>query len=102
MRISDRNDHRIIKLVKKILSISLALLTGAVIYICAYITLFGLVDVTTKSDIIVVPGNTVNPDGSLSPRLRARIDKAIELFKDGKGNYLFVGGALGKEGIDES
>jgi vancomycin permeability regulator SanA len=84
---------------KQIISATFAVI---IVYLCAYIILFGLYDVTPKSDLIVVPGNTVNPDGSLSLRLRARMDRAIKLFKDEKGTYLLVSGATGEEGVEES
>ena len=84
---------------KQLLSLTFAII---IIWLFAYIILFGLYDVTPKSDVIVVAGNTVTPDGSLSPRLRARMDRAIKLFKDEKGTYLFVSGATGEEGVEES
>lgn len=87
---------------KKTYSIIAATFTVIVICLLAYITLFGLYDVTPKSDLIVVLGNEVNADGSLSPRLRARMDKAIQLFNDGKGRWLFVSGAVGAAGVEES
>jgi len=70
--------------------------------IASYITWYGLRDDVAHSDLIVVFGNTVNSDGSLSPRLKARMDKGIALFKQGRGTYMFVSGALGLEGVEES
>lgn len=62
----------------------------------------GLRDRVTSADIVVVPGNTVNPDGSLSPRLHARLDAALALYTAGHCHLLFVSGAIGKEGVDEA
>lgn len=45
----------------------------------------GLSDTGSRADIAVVLGNKVNEDGSLSDRLRARLDKAVELFGCRKG-----------------
>ncbi|AHJ98067.1 YdcF family protein [Hymenobacter swuensis] len=50
------------------------------------------------ADCLVVPGNTVNPDGSLSPRLRARLDEALRLYRTGLSPLIFVSGGLGREG----
>ena len=58
----------------------------------------GLVDETQKTEIAVVFGNKVNEDGSLSLRLKARLDKGIELYNSKKITRLFVTGGLGKEG----
>lgn len=58
----------------------------------------GLNDESTHSELAVIFGNTVNEDGSPSPRLKARLDKAIELFKNRKVKKLCVSGGLGKEG----
>lgn len=58
----------------------------------------GLTDDNANFDVGVIFGNTVNRDGSLSPRLKARLDKGIELFNQQKVDRLFVSGGLGKEG----
>ncbi|QJX48840.1 YdcF family protein [Hymenobacter taeanensis] len=58
----------------------------------------GLLDTTEPADCLVVLGNTVNADGSLSARLQARLDKALELYKAGVSPLIFVSGGLGKEG----
>ncbi|MCJ8291388.1 MAG: YdcF family protein [Crocinitomicaceae bacterium] len=58
----------------------------------------GLVDETQKTEVAVIFGNTVNVDGSLSPRLKKRLDKGIELYNSQKVSKLFVSGGLGKEG----
>jgi vancomycin permeability regulator SanA len=78
------------------------ILLAALVSLAGYIALFGLHDSIEKADVIVIFGNTVNSDGSLSKRLRARMDRGIELFKEGKGDYVLVSGALGKEGVEES
>lgn len=61
-------------------------------------TLFGIHDDIARSDVIVVLGNTVNIDGTPSDRLRARLDKAVELYQAGAAPYVIVSGGLGKEG----
>jgi vancomycin permeability regulator SanA len=62
----------------------------------------GLNDHVTNADLIVVPGNTVLPDGTPSPRLRARLDAALHLFRQGRAPLIFVSGGMGKEGFDEA
>jgi vancomycin permeability regulator SanA len=64
----------------------------------AVITIDGLNDELEKSDCILVLGNKVNEDGSLSGRLKARLDKALELYNQGMAAKIIVSGGLGKEG----
>jgi vancomycin permeability regulator SanA len=58
----------------------------------------GLTDDNMKSDVGVIFGNKVNPDGSLSERLQKRLDKGIELYNDSLIRLIVVSGGLGKEG----
>ncbi|RSK34489.1 YdcF family protein [Hymenobacter metallilatus] len=80
-------------------------LTGGVFLLLIFhatgITLDALTDQARPADCLVVPGNTVNPDGSLSPRLEARLDEALRLYRAGVSRYIFVSGGLGKEGYYE-
>ena len=62
----------------------------------------GHLDNYTKSDIGVVLGNKVNSDGTLSPRLKGRLTKAYELFKNQVTERIIVSGGIGIEGIDEA
>ena len=61
----------------------------------------GLTDENTKTDVAVIYGNTVHEDGSLSERLKARLDRGIQLYTDSLTDLLFVSGGLGKEGFYE-
>lgn len=61
----------------------------------------GLVNEENSSEIAVIFGNKVNEDGSLSTRLKARLDKGIELYESKKVSNLFVSGGLGKKGHPE-
>src|SRR5665213_1049418 len=54
-----------------------------------------------KADIALVLGNKVNSDGSLSPRLKARLDTAVSLFQKGYFQKIIVSGGTGKEGFPE-
>lgn len=62
----------------------------------------GLHDDVRPADLGVVLGNTVYPDGTLSPRLAARLDRALELHREGVFHLVLVSGAIGEEGRDEA
>ncbi len=66
------------------------------------IVVTGLNDEIADADVIIVPGNTVAPDGTPSPRLRARLDVAVSLFHDHRAPIIFVSGGEGREGFDEA
>ena len=69
----------------------------------AAIAVIGLRDHTSNTaDIIVVPGNTVHADGTLSRRLQSRLDAAIGLLREGRAPTIFVSGGIGREGHDEA
>jgi vancomycin permeability regulator SanA len=77
-----------------------------IVFICiAYaivIVLFGHVDSVRPADMCVVLGNKVNPDSSLSPRLKARLDRCISLYNAGLFCKVIVSGGIGKEGVNEA
>ncbi len=58
----------------------------------------GLTDEEEKTEVLVILGNKVNRDGSLSLRLKARLDKGLALYDQGIAPIIFVSGGLGKEG----
>lgn len=62
----------------------------------------GLHDNIARADMGLVLGNTVLPDGIPSPRLAARLDRAIELYQEGRFGIILASGARGKEGHDEA
>lgn len=66
-----------------------------------YVVYDGLTDTQQQADLAVVFGNKVNEDGTLSPRLKARLDKSIELYQKKKVRTILVSGGLGKEGYWE-
>jgi vancomycin permeability regulator SanA len=68
----------------------------------ALIAGYGLHDEVARADLVVVPGNTVAPDGSPSPRLRARLDAAVQAYRDGVAPLVMVSGGTGVEGFDEA
>lgn len=62
----------------------------------------GLIDNVNKSDLIVILGNKVELDGSPSLRLKSRLDKGHDLYKQGFAPLILVSGGLGKEGFNEA
>lgn len=68
----------------------------------AAIALAGMNDRLAHADAIVVLGNTVAPDGTPSPRLRARLDCALDAYRQKLAPLLIVTGGVGKEGYDEA
>lgn len=63
----------------------------------------GLQDRLGYADAGLVLGNSVNQDGTLSPRLQARLDKALALYRSGYfRTTIITSGAVGKEGHDEA
>ncbi|MBC3920798.1 YdcF family protein [Undibacterium sp. CY18W] len=81
--------------------LALILLSGFLLAMLA-ISLYGLNDRLASTDLAIVPGNTVHPDGTPSKRLQARLDAALKLFVDGRCKAILVSGAKGVEGYDEA
>jgi uncharacterized SAM-binding protein YcdF (DUF218 family) len=86
----------------RLLKLSAVLLAVLFLLGCGLIVADGCNDKLAKADVIVVPGNTVAPDGTPSPRLQARLDAALALYRDHRATFIFVSGGLGKEGFDEA
>jgi vancomycin permeability regulator SanA len=83
---------------KKYIKLTLVIFTAWFLIHIVLIVFDGLTDENTRSDVGVVFGNKVNPDGSLSVRLQRRLDKSIELYNDSIIGLIIVSGGLGKEG----
>jgi vancomycin permeability regulator SanA len=75
---------------------------GILIIFAGSIAIAGLNDNIEQADVAVVLGNTVNPNGQPSPRLQARLDKTIQLYRQGIFKQIIVSGGIGKEGFDEA
>lgn len=86
----------------RLLKLFAALLAGLFLLGCGLLVVAGCSDRQAEADMIVVPGNTVAPDGTPSPRLKARLDVALSLYRDHRAPLIFVSGGLGKEGFDEA
>ena len=75
---------------------------GVFLLATAALMLAGLNDKLAPADVIVVPGNTIAPDGTPSPRLQARLDVALKQFQEHRAPRILVSGATGKEGFVEA
>lgn len=78
---------------------------AAVVFALAAVGLLvadGLNDDIRNSDVALVLGNKVELNGEPSARLRARLDRALELYRQGLVTFVIVSGATGQEGHDEA
>jgi vancomycin permeability regulator SanA len=80
---------------------------GVLVLLCvlasaAVIVWDGVHDELGRADLAVVFGNRVERDGTPSIRLRARLDRAIELYRQGWCRFILLSGALGREGHNEA
>jgi vancomycin permeability regulator SanA len=79
-----------------------ALLPAVCLLAVIMIAVSGLNDKVGKADIALVLGNKVETNGTPSRRLRARLDKTLELYFAGYFTTIIVSGGIGKEGYDEA
>ena len=61
----------------------------------------GLSDEGKSADLAVVMGNKVNENGTLSERLKQRLDCSLKLYQNNRVPVIMVSGGLGKEGFYE-
>jgi len=78
---------------KIILRVFVCLLLFFLIHVCV-LFIVGFSDNYTKADIALVFGNEVYEDGSISPRLKDRLDKSIELYNKGIIKLIVVSGGI--------
>lgn len=62
-----------------------------------YIIYDGHRDKSQSADVGIVFGTTVHENGMLSERLKARVDKSIELYRNNRIKNIIVTGGFGKE-----
>lgn len=74
---------------------------GALTLCAGLIVVDGLTDEVSPSDVAVVLGSKVNPDGTPSPRLSARLGRALDLYRAGVTPRILVSGGTGIEGVPE-
>ena len=84
----------------------LLLLFGAIAFAviagCSVLVWSGLHDEIHHADVAIVLGNKVEAAGTPSARLRARLDRTVELFRAGLFPAVIVSGGIGREGYDEA
>src|SRR5688572_14097823 len=78
-----------------VLGVALATLYGSV-------ELQGAVDETRPADVAIVLGAAVERGGRPSPSLRTRTQHAIELYRSGRVETLFLTGGLGRNAPTEA
>ena len=54
------------------------------------------------SAVLVVLGNRVLPDGRCSPRLAARLDRAVKAWRAGVAPAVIVSGGISRDSLDEA
>lgn len=69
---------------------------------CVGVAICGLDDHPGKADVALVLGNKVELTGKPSARLVSRLERTLELYRDGWFPMIMVSGGLGKEGFDEA
>lgn len=81
------------------------LVAVVVLVLCALaggIVVTGLCDDVAVSDVGIVLGSKVMADGTPSSRLRARLDRAGALYRQGQFAHVIVSGGTGVEGYSEA
>ncbi len=68
----------------------------------AYVVFDGLNDNIRQADMMVVFGNEVLPTGEPSDRLKSRLDKALQIYRQGFSKTVMVSGGTGTSGFDEA
>lgn len=82
--------------------IALVALLWIALFPLAHIAFFGTTDYARDADAVVVLGARVRDDGRLSQSLADRVDRAIELHRQGRAPLLVMSGGVGANGIDET
>jgi vancomycin permeability regulator SanA len=88
--------------IRPTLSVIGALILALFLATAGFILYSGLSDKLAKSDVAIILGSKINANGEPSVRLKARLDKGIELYKQGYFEHIIVSGGFGKEGFDEA
>src|SRR3954470_7529970 len=100
MWLSDRNARA--KLMKKLVILVAGLFTAGVFGLAFIVHRFGQVERARKSDAIVVLGARVLRGGVPSGALRARVEKAVELYLQGYAPKIIFSGGVGHNAPSEA
>jgi vancomycin permeability regulator SanA len=90
---------------RKLFYLALGLLLALVAaFLVTYRTIDGRSarDESRPADVILILGSAVWPNEQPSPSLRARTQRAIELYQDGYAPHLLLSGGLGRYGPEEA
>ena len=79
----------------------IGLLTSWLLVHVIYTAWDGLHPYRGNADVAIVLGNVVNADSSLSPWLKGRVDKAFELYHNGRVKKIFASGGKGEFHVRE-
>lgn len=85
----------------KVLKLILGILFAWFLIHSIYIIFDGLSDKNRNADFAIVLGNKINEDGTISERLKQRLNQSIFLYKQHRVKKIIVSGGLGKEGFWE-
>ena len=75
--------------------IALLLLCWIVIHV-VYICIDGCRDYQGRAGVAIILGNHVFADGRLSPWLKGRVDKALQVYRQGRVKKIFASGGISK------
>lgn len=81
--------------------LSAAVFAAVLVLAIAALLIDGLSDDLARSDVAIVLGSKVEDNGQPSVRLAARLDRAVQLYRDGIVPLVIVSGGPGIEGFDE-
>jgi vancomycin permeability regulator SanA len=87
---------------RKNLLLAMLVLVASLVIGTLVLAVAGLCDDTGKADVSLVLGSKVESDGTPSIRLRARLDRTLELYRAGYFPTIITSGGIGKEGYDEA
>ena len=85
---------------RTLLWLALGALVGLPVLATAAVVTAGFCARPSKADVALVLGSNVAADGTLSARLRARLDKTVELYKEGYFPNVIASGAIDPDGDD--
>jgi vancomycin permeability regulator SanA len=97
-RLAARRRPAVPRRVKLLAGVLLALVVGQL----AVVAIDGVTDELGPADLAVVLGTKVGEDGRASDRLRARLDRGAELYRQGLVPRIVVSGGRGRSGFEEA
>jgi vancomycin permeability regulator SanA len=97
-RLAARRRPAVPRRVKLLAGVLLALVVAQL----AVVAIDGVTDELGPADLAVVLGTKVGEDGRASDRLRARLDRGAELYRQGLVPRIVVSGGRGRSGFEEA